>query len=326
MERSLVTCGFTTFNSAKTIQKALNSALEQTYNNIEILVVDDNSEDLTIDMIYLFFKNKSVKFELIKHNSNLGVAQARNTIVNNANGEFIVFFDSDDFSNKDRITKQINQIYEFEKNHPTYDKNNIYSPLCYCDREIIFNKKQKIYCKAMNINLNDYKYKNQIISALLFCNSFPNSSETGSTACCILCARTEVLKILGGFKSILRRYEDLDLTINAIINNIPITKVNQSLVEQYYTKAEYKNNEYRYEIRLIYKYKSWLKKRNLFKFAYFYIKLKNSFITFNFRKIIYFLLLIVYENPYLFLKKIYSTSNTIFFTLKVNLIKKVYKN
>ena len=254
METPLVTCGFTTYNSENTIKRALTSALKQDYKNIEILIVDDNSEDLTIEMINLFFKNKSVQFQLIKHNSNLGVAQARNTIVNNANGEFIVFFDSDDFSNKDRITKQINRIYEFEKNNPSNDKNHIYSPLCYCDREIIFNKKQKIYCKAMNININDYKYKDQIISSLLFCNSFPNSSETGSTASCILCARTEVFKILGGFKSVLRRYEDLDLTINAIINNIPITKVNGSLVDQYHTQAEYKKNENRYEIRLIYKF------------------------------------------------------------------------
>ena len=86
METPLVTCGFTTYNSENTIKRALTSALKQDYKNIEILIVDDNSEDLTIEMINLFFKNKSVQFQLIKHNSNLGVAQARNTIVNNANG------------------------------------------------------------------------------------------------------------------------------------------------------------------------------------------------------------------------------------------------
>ena len=41
----LVTCCFTTFNSANTIQKALTSALNQDYKNIEILIVDDNSVD-----------------------------------------------------------------------------------------------------------------------------------------------------------------------------------------------------------------------------------------------------------------------------------------
>ena len=62
----------------------------------------------------------------------------------------------------------------------------------------------------------------------------------------MLCARVKTLKFLNGFNPILRRYEDLDLAIRAIMHKIPICKIN-ALVKQYYTKCEYKKNELTYE-------------------------------------------------------------------------------
>ena len=58
MKGTLVTCGFTTFNSEKTIKKALISAIEQDYKNIEIIIVDDNSSDSTLDQVNAFFVKK----------------------------------------------------------------------------------------------------------------------------------------------------------------------------------------------------------------------------------------------------------------------------
>ena len=317
----LVTCGFTTFNSENTIEKALTSAIYQDYKNIEILIVDDNSIDLTVENIYKFLSPKKINFRVIKHNSNLGVAQARNTLLSNAKGEFLAFFDSDDYSLENRISEQLNHILLYEKN--IFNKSNKYSfsPLCYCDREIIFDKNKKIYCKAMNISKDDYKYKEQIIGSLLFCYPFPASSETGSTATCMLFVRTDVLKILKGFNPVLRRYEDLDLAIKAILNNIPISKINKSLVNQYYKESSYKKNEYRYEIRLIYQYKKWLNERNLYRFAFYFVKLKQNLLNFNLQRFICYLFLIIFENPYLFLKRLISTFNTFLFTLKIKILK-----
>ena len=62
MEMPLVTCGFTTFNSESTIEKALTSAINQDYKNIEILIVDDNSIDLTVEHIYKFLSPKKNYF------------------------------------------------------------------------------------------------------------------------------------------------------------------------------------------------------------------------------------------------------------------------
>ena len=321
----LVTCCFTTFNSENTIQKALTSALNQDYKNIEILIVDDNSIDSTLENIYTFLSTKKIRFRVIKHNYNLGVAQARNTLLSNANGEFLAFFDSDDYSIENRISEQLNHILLYEKNNFNKGEKYNISPLCYCDREIIF-KNKKVYCKAMNISEHDYKYKEQIIGSLLFCDPFPYYSETGSTATCMLLARTEVIKILKGFNPILRRYEDLDLAIKAIINNVPIIKINKPLVNQFYKDAIYKNNEYRYEIRLIYQYKEWLNERGLYNFAFYFINLKKNLLNFNLKNFIYFLFLIIFENPFLFFKRIISSLNTFLFTLKIKILKNSFNN
>ena len=321
MSGTLVTCGFTTFNSERTIKRALISALEQDYNDIEILIVDDNSSDSTINEIDDFFCKKNINFRVIKHSKNFGVAQARNTLLKNAKGEFLAFFDSDDISSKNRISKQIACIKEFEIKEQKIDKFNIYSPLCFCDREIFFDNKKKIYCKAMNLNIDDYNFKDNIIGALLFCKPFPKNSESGSTATCMLCARIKTLKFLNGFNPLLRRYEDLDLAIRAIMQKIPICKINQSLVKQFHTNFEYKKNEYIYERRLIYIHRNWLKKRKLYKFALFFVRFKKSILDLNLQNSVYYFFLLIFQNPYIFFRKIISSVNTLFFTIKLKAMK-----
>ena len=313
----LVTCGFTTFNSENTIERALLSAIQQDYKNIELLIVDDNSSDSTIEIIYSFLKKYKTKFRLIKHDSNLGVAEARNTLLKNARGEFLSFFDSDDFSCKNRISKQVSFIKDFENKIWEKDVTKKISPICYADREIYFKNNKKIYCKAMNIYKDDYKFKDEIIGALLFCYPFPNKSESGSTATCMLCARKNTLKFLNGFESGLRRYEDLDLAVRAIMNNIPICKVNKPLVKQFYTLTDYKKNDDRYEIRLIYQHRKWLKKKGLYKFSIYFSRFKRNLFKLNLKKLIYYFFLLLVSNPILFFRKSYSTLNTSIFTIKI---------
>ena len=321
---SLVTCGFTTYNSEKTIVRALRSALEQDYINIELLIVDDCSSDETLKVINEFLCKKEVDYKLIQHNLNLGVAEARNTLIDNARGEFIVFFDSDDVSKKNRISKQVSKIKEYE-NKSLKVNQLIYSPLCYSDREIIFPKKNKIYCLGMSISQKDILNKEKIIGALLFCYPFPESSLAGSTATCMLCSRVETIKKINGFNSKLRRFEDLDLAIRAIMKDISICKVNQSLVEQFYTNYDYKIHENRYAMRLIYQHRKWLKNRNLFKFAVYYIVFKKSILNFNIKKIIYSFYALCIDNPILLIRKLISSLNTFLFTIKITLLKNQYK-
>ena len=81
MSIDLVTCGFTTYNAEKTIRRALLSAYNQTYNNIEIIVVDDKSTDNTLIKLKEVLYNSPYPYKIIKHKENLGVAASRNSIL-----------------------------------------------------------------------------------------------------------------------------------------------------------------------------------------------------------------------------------------------------
>ena len=317
----LVTIGLTCFNCEKTIERALFSAIKQDYKNIELLIVDDNSSDSTILKISSLLSKNKIQYKIIKHNSNLGVAAARNTLLKNAKGEFLAFFDSDDFSYKNRISNQVSFIKDFEDNFLEKEKTFKYSPICYADREIYFKNNKKIFCKAMNIEKEDYKLKDEIIGSLLFCNPFPKNSDSGSTATCMLCSRKKTLNFLNGFEARLRRYEDLDLAIRAMMKNVPICKVNKILVKQFYTFSDYKKNDYRYEIRLIYQHRRWLRRKGLYEFSIYFSRFKMNLLKFNIKNLIYYLFLLLVKKPNLFYKKILSTFNTIFFTLKINLFR-----
>ena len=105
MEKAkLVSIIIPTYNRAKFISIALESCLRQTYSEIEILIVDDNSTDETAGVVKSY-KDCRVKYFL--HGNNLGTAAARNTGLRKVTGEFITFLDDDDEWSPDKISHQL---------------------------------------------------------------------------------------------------------------------------------------------------------------------------------------------------------------------------
>lgn len=83
------------FNSQATIRKVLESVVNQTYKDYEIIIVDDGSSDNTKSVIEIFFKDKNIKHKYI-YQQNSGPSSARNKGVKNSIGEYVAFLDSDD--------------------------------------------------------------------------------------------------------------------------------------------------------------------------------------------------------------------------------------
>lgn len=93
-----------TFNREKTIKRAMDSVLNQTYKNIELIVVDDCSNDKTEEIVKKY-NDSRVKYDRLDKNS--GACVARNKGVQLAKGEYIAFQDSDDEWHEDKLEKQI---------------------------------------------------------------------------------------------------------------------------------------------------------------------------------------------------------------------------
>ena len=84
------------YNAEKTLKKCVDSLLNQTYNNIEIILVNDCSKDNSLDICNEYSKaNDNVK--VISNDRNSGVSATRNNGINNSTGEYICFVDSDDY-------------------------------------------------------------------------------------------------------------------------------------------------------------------------------------------------------------------------------------
>jgi glycosyltransferase involved in cell wall biosynthesis len=103
----LVTICIAAFNAEKYIGKAVESALAQNYQNIEILICDDGSTDNTIEIIEAY---KSANISILKNKNNLGYLRTFNKLLYAANGEYISFLDADDFIDERKILLQVDYL------------------------------------------------------------------------------------------------------------------------------------------------------------------------------------------------------------------------
>jgi len=104
---NLISVIIPTYNRADTICRAVNSVLNQTYNYLECIIVDDASQDNTANLITSI--NDS-RLKYLFHDKNKNASAARNTGLSAANGEYISFLDSDDEWTPTKLEKQYNLL------------------------------------------------------------------------------------------------------------------------------------------------------------------------------------------------------------------------
>ena len=116
-----VTIGMPVYNVERYIKASLLSALEQDFGNIEILIVDDCGTDSSMKIIQLLKDShpKGDSIRIVHHESNKGVGAARNTILHEARGKYILFLDSDDILAPTAIST-LYKAAEEEKAEVTY--------------------------------------------------------------------------------------------------------------------------------------------------------------------------------------------------------------
>jgi glycosyltransferase involved in cell wall biosynthesis len=100
----LVSVVIPVYNVEQYVEEALTSVLAQTYLNLEIIVVDDESPDQSIELIERRFNDSRIQ---IIQQKNRGLAGARNTGIRHANGEYIAFLDSDDFWQTNKLEEHV---------------------------------------------------------------------------------------------------------------------------------------------------------------------------------------------------------------------------
>lgn len=94
------------YNSAKFIEKSIDSVLNQTYKNWELLVIDDCSSDNSLELVEKYTQIDS-RIKLITNEKNLGVAESRNRGLAEAKFSYVAFLDSDDVWDQNKLQIQV---------------------------------------------------------------------------------------------------------------------------------------------------------------------------------------------------------------------------
>lgn len=199
------------YNRATIIGRTIDNILQQTYRDIEIIIVDDGSTD-NIDGVMSKIKDDRVRF--IKSKQNKGACHARNMGVAAARGEYIAFQDSDDLWNNEKISHQLDYL------------TSTGADICICRMDQIYEngEHKDFHGKSFNqaaITLENELGKNFISTQLIFGRKPCFTEET--------------------FDEKFPRFQDWDLGIR-LVKRYKVVFLNEVLVERYLQKNSISND------------------------------------------------------------------------------------
>ncbi|MAV56709.1 MAG: hypothetical protein CMI79_04190 [Candidatus Pelagibacter sp.] len=101
-----------TYNSINTLDTAIESIMNQTYQNLELLIMDDCSEDGSYEKIN-YYKDRFTNIKIFRNKKNLGLTKSLNFLIQNSSGYYIARQDADDISFDKRIEDQVREMVNF---------------------------------------------------------------------------------------------------------------------------------------------------------------------------------------------------------------------
>ena len=267
----------TSFNSENTIERALASIFHQEIPPVEILLIDDHSQDSTV-AIARSLKLKFENLQIIVNDINKGQAFNRNLAAKLSNSEYLIFFDDDDFSLSTRSTLHANH-FKFGS-------------------DISFVSSVKKYpkgfeAKFINSNVTINPSANELIKLLILGHKLDAHIEVyiPSSTCAVSKA---ALMSVNGFDESLRRLEDIDLAIRFGINQCKFSWSSEVGVIRTHTEntSKGKGIDSSFEEVLIHKYKNLMNVRD-FDTAIIHMQTRKLYFSQNFQAFLFHIL----KNP-----------------------------
>lgn len=203
-QKALVSIIIPTYNNADLIEVAVQSALNQTYRNIEVIVIDDGSKDNTQEIL------KKYKDIIVIQQENQGVAAARNAGIKNAKGKYIAILDADDKWMENRLELMIPLLEE-----SNYDL--LISNYFYVDEMRRILSQTPAISEEFEPPEAEYQYSKLLWEATSFA---------------MMVAKLETIKSVGGYDETLRgEAEDYDLWLRLLRDGATYNYIGEPLVE-----------------------------------------------------------------------------------------------
>lgn len=252
IKKPLVSIILSIYNDEKFIKKSINSILNQTYKNIEIIIINDGSTDKTQKILKVFEKNYK-NIYLINNKKNIGLTKSLNIGIKKSKGKYIARQDCDDISYAKRISKQVAFL---EKNKEIV--------LCGTQRIIVDTRISKSYRDFLPFE--DYQIRNKA----LISNPFFHSS---------VMIRKNILYKVGLYNEKFKYVQDLELW-SRIIFKYKTVNLKDILSRKYIGKERISFDKKKFLIRNICSFRARLSIYNkgnysfldFFKMLLFYIK------------------------------------------------------
>ena len=205
IDEPLVSVIMPVYNRIGIVKHAIDSVLKQSYKNFELIIIDDGSNDGTVDLIESI-SNKDNRIKLIKHEENKGVCKSRNDGLKIAKGEYIFYLDSDNTWKKEYLKTMVGAYLELPDAKALYSgqyiANNYFSPI---ERVRYGSFNKSLLYNRNYIDLNCFTHKK------------------------------EVYNEIGGFRENLKRLNDYDYILKIVDNDFKIYSI-PVILSNYYLK------------------------------------------------------------------------------------------
>lgn len=199
MENPLVTVICVCYNHERFVEEAIQSVIRQTYNNIQIIVLDDGSHDRSIEKIRsLDFAGRQVEFLFLENN--IGYCRAFNKTLPLIKGEFFIDFATDDVMMPDRIEKQVKKFQSLDGSFGV-----VFTDAIYID-ETGFELRHHY----------DYLFRKKLLKTIPQGYIYKDLLNRYFIAAPTMMTRTQVIHDLNGYDENLS-YEDFDFWIRSSI-------------------------------------------------------------------------------------------------------------
>lgn len=244
----------------KELRLAVDSILNQTYQDIEFIIVLDNPENILLKKILLNYQKQNDKISLSINNKNVGLAESLNKAFSISKGSYIARMDADDISYSTRIEKQVQ-----------YMEEHIEYAIVGTNREDI-DENGTVICKDRCV-ITDYK---KIIKLLKYGSPLTHPS---------IMIRREVFQSLEGYRKF-QCAQDYDLYLRCLLRKYKITNLNEVLLQYRVRENSITvQNSFRQRVTADYIRKLYKKAKKNHKYASKY--LENDFENFCKRKGVY---------------------------------------
>lgn len=230
------------YNSGKYLNEAIESATNQTYKNLEIIIVNDGSSDNTKE-IAKDWQKKDERIKYLKHQTNQGLAKARNTGIKNSQSEYITFLDADDIWLPQKIEIQIKKIKEL-------DADLVFS------NWYIWDPEKGIKVKAFETN----PIQNKDLLNLFIKKNFGNPSTAF--------LKKSSLEKVGLFDENLKSSEDYDLWLRFLLKKMKIAFYPEPLIYSRKHPEQMSENTYTMRISRLAVFKKIARRNPLFLIKY----------------------------------------------------------